>query len=148
MPGWTQRAADAFDRQGLAVYARIVRRSREEIWTAIGLVGIPFALAAADGARTGGRSALYQGALLGYGLHAITHIGASVARRGYTPGVATTPLLVAGFSLAAAGELLRQRVPFHPAAGAVTILLGAWVPVSHAVARRAARARRGRRIRP
>jgi hypothetical protein len=148
MPGWTQRAADELDRQGLAVYGRVVRRSRAEVWTAIGLVGIPFALAAADGARTGGRSALYQGALLGYGLHALPHIGASIARRGYTPGVATAPLLVAGFSVLAAGELLRRRVPFHAAAGAVTIVLGAWVPLSHGIARRAVRARQRRRIRP
>lgn len=148
MPGWTQRAADELDRQGLAVYGRLLRRSRGEIWTAIGLVGIPFAVAAALGARSGGRSAVYQGALLGYGLHALPHLGASIALRGYTPGVATTPLLVAGFSLAAAGELLRQRVPLRPAAGALTIALGAWVPVSHALARRAARARRARRIRP
>ncbi|MCR8671938.1 HXXEE domain-containing protein, partial [Agrococcus sp. HG114] len=107
MPGWTARVADGLDRRGLAAVGRVVRRSPAEVWTAIGLVGLPFAAAAAEGARTRGRSALFQGALLGYGLHAITHVGSAVVGRAYTPGLATTPVLVAGFSIAAAGELLR-----------------------------------------
>nr|WP_277603977.1 HXXEE domain-containing protein [Agrococcus sp. ARC_14] len=139
MSAWTHRVADDLDRRGLAVVGQAVRRSRAEVWTAIGLVGVPFALAAAAGARTAGRSALYQGALLGYGLHAISHIGGTIASRSYTPGVATSPVLVAGFSIAAAAELFERRVPMHPAATAVAMVLGAWVPASHVIARRALR---------
>ncbi|WP_084154871.1 HXXEE domain-containing protein [Agrococcus lahaulensis] len=146
MPGWTARTAEALDRRGLAAVGRLVRRSRAEVWTAIGLVCVPFAIAAAEGARTAGRSALYQGALLGYGLHAITHVGSSIAWRGYTPGVATAPVLVAGFSIAAAGELLRRRVPLRPAATGIAVALGAWVPLAHVVARRWTSGDRGPRL--
>lgn len=140
MPGWTQRVADDLDLRGLAVVGHLVRRTRAEVWTAIGLVGVPFAVAAAEGARTEGRSALYQGALLGYGLHAISHVGGTVAARSYTPGLATTPALVAGFAVAAITELVQRRVPPHPAATAVAVAIGAWVPLSHVLARRMLRA--------
>lgn len=141
MPGWTQRVADDLDRRGLAVVGQLVRRSRPEVWMAIALVGVPFAVAAAEGARTAGRSPLYQGALLGYGLHAVSHIGGSIAARGYTPGVATTPGLVAGFTVIAGAELARRRVPPHPASTAVALALAAWVPLAHVIARRALRRR-------
>ncbi|GEK79467.1 HXXEE domain-containing protein [Agrococcus baldri] len=141
MPGWTQRVADDLDLRGLAVVGHLVRRTRTEVWTAIALVGVPFAVAAAEGARTGGRSALYQGALLGYGLHAISHIGGTVTARAYTPGLVTTPVLVAGFSIATAAELVQRRVPLHPATTAVAMALGACVPLSHVIARRILRHR-------
>jgi hypothetical protein len=62
-------------------------------------MGTVVATAAAHGAHTGGRSRLYQAALAGFGLHATTHIGRSVALRRYTPGMVTAPLVVAPFSL-------------------------------------------------
>lgn len=141
MPGWTQQVADDLDRRGLAVIGQHVRRSRAEVWSAIALVGVPFAVAAAVGERTAGRSALYQGALLGYGLHAISHLGSSIATRSYTPGLVTAPAAVAGFSVLAAIELFRRRVPMHPASSAVALALSAWVPLSHVVSRRVLRTR-------
>lgn len=141
MPGWTQRIADDLDRRGLAVVGHLLRRTPGEVVTAIALVGVPFAVAAAEGARTAGRSALYQAALLGYGLHAISHLGGSIAARGYTPGIVTTPVAVVGFSVAAAAELIARRVRMRSAAAPLALVLGAWVPVTHVLARRILRHR-------
>ncbi|MDN5854818.1 MAG: HXXEE domain-containing protein, partial [Actinomycetia bacterium] len=65
---------------------------------AIGMMGVVVAAAAAAGARTRGRSDFFQTTLAGFGLHALMHLGQSAAARGYTPGVATAPALVAPFS--------------------------------------------------
>jgi Protein of unknown function with HXXEE motif len=77
---------------------------------ALALMGGFMATAAAAGARTGGRSPLYQAALTGFGLHAITHVASALALRRYTPGLVTAPLIVAPFSLWAARELRRCGV--------------------------------------
>ncbi|MGW0520234.1 HXXEE domain-containing protein [Crossiella sp. NPDC003009] len=63
--------------------------------TAIGLMGLLVAAAAAQGARTGGRSEYYQTVLAGFGLHGIVHIGQSLVERRYTPGVVTAPGVIA-----------------------------------------------------
>jgi len=42
---------------------------------------------------------------------------------------------------AAGAELLARRVPAHPWASATAVLLGAWVPASHVIARRLLRPR-------
>ncbi|MFE2147875.1 HXXEE domain-containing protein, partial [Streptomyces sp. NPDC059456] len=60
--------------------------------------------------RTGGRSAFYQAALNGFGLHGLVHLGQAAATRGYTPGVVTSPLLVVPFTLWARGRLRRAGV--------------------------------------
>ena len=87
-----------------------LRMSPGHAATAIGLVGLVVAAAAADGARTGGRSGFYQTVLAGFGLHAVTHVGQSALARGYTPGVVTAPLVVAPFSWWAWQQLRRAGV--------------------------------------
>ncbi|MER6517494.1 HXXEE domain-containing protein [Streptomyces sp. NPDC001553] len=81
-----------------------------EFATAVGLMGLIVAAAAADGLRTGGRSAFYQASLDGFGLHGLVHLANSAATRGYTPGVATSPLIVVPFTLWARGRLRRAGV--------------------------------------
>lgn len=88
----------------------LMRQDQEHVTTAIGLMGLVVAAAAADGARTGGRSAFYQTVLAGFGLHAATHVAMSAAQRGYTPGVVTAPLVVAPFSLWAWRTLRRRGI--------------------------------------
>ncbi len=78
--------------------------------TAIGVMGGVVGYAAYDGVRTGGESDLYQAALLAYGLHGLTHLGTAAVVRGYSPGVATTPVAVLAFSWWARGRLARARV--------------------------------------
>ncbi|AUN41405.1 HXXEE domain-containing protein [Tsukamurella tyrosinosolvens] len=84
--------------------------------TAIGAMGVAVGAAALDGARTGGRSAWYQSALLAYGLHGVSHLAMAARCGGYAPGVATTPITVLPFWLWASSRLAREGVR-RPAAG-------------------------------
>ncbi|QFZ22671.1 HXXEE domain-containing protein [Saccharothrix syringae] len=107
--------------------------------TAIGLVGVVVAAAAADGARTGGRSPFFQAVLTGFGLHSVTHVLGSAVFRGYTPGVVTAPVVVAPFSVWAIRQLRRAGIRVHPSPRALI-----WFPVTvgaaHAIARLVTRA--------
>ncbi|MFI8500298.1 HXXEE domain-containing protein [Streptomyces sp. NPDC085524] len=121
------------------IWHRIEGVDGREFATAVGFMGLVVAAAAADGYRTGGRSAFYQASLNGFGLHGLVHLAQAAATRGYTPGVVTSPLLVVPFTLWARGRLRRTGVlrPTRPAdlvrglavAGAATV-------AAHAAARR------------
>src|SRR5690606_23767170 len=78
---------------------------------AIGLMGCVVLAASAEGARTGGRSPLYQAVLAGFGLHTLTHLASAAVLRGYTPGVVTAPLVAAPFTLWARHRLRRAGGP-------------------------------------
>ncbi|MFL1426511.1 MULTISPECIES: HXXEE domain-containing protein [unclassified Nocardiopsis] len=124
IPGWSRRARPRLRRELPWVPERVWDRldvSPAHNATAIGLMGLVVAAAAADGARTGGRSGFYQTVLLGFGLHAVTHVAQSAATRGYTPGVVTAPLVVAPFSLWAWSRLRAAGVPAAPGGGAAAV---------------------------
>ncbi|PSL00707.1 uncharacterized protein with HXXEE motif [Murinocardiopsis flavida] len=136
----------------------LLRTDQEHMATAIGLMGLITAAAAADGARTGGRSGFYQWMLTGFGLHAGSHLALSAAWRGYTPGVVTAPLVVAPFSAWALRTLHRHGVlrpmtvgdTVRSVAMAPALIVGVHAAASGIVrARRALRSRRaaGRRTR-
>ncbi|GAA2670301.1 MULTISPECIES: HXXEE domain-containing protein [Actinosynnema] len=111
---------------------------RVESAVAIGAVGLVMAAAAADGARTGGRSRLFQAALTGFGLHAVTHVGASAVFRGYAPGVLTAPTVVAPYALWAWRRLRREGVwrgGSRAALAAFPLVVGG----AHVLAKRVAR---------
>ncbi|MFD7231245.1 HXXEE domain-containing protein [Streptomyces sp. NPDC059881] len=109
-----------------------------EFAVAVGAMATIVGAAAVAGRRSGGRSGFYQGALGGFGLHGLVHLGQAAAFRGYTPDSATSALLVVPFTLWARGRLRRAGVlrPTRPrdvltglaTAAAATV-------VSHAVAR-------------
>jgi Protein of unknown function with HXXEE motif len=71
------------------------------------------AAAAVAGARTGGRSRLFQWTLDAYGLHGIGHIASAVLLRRYTSGSATSPLVVIPFWLWARRALAAEGVPLR-----------------------------------
>lgn len=98
--------------------------SQAHVSTAVGLMGALMATASAAGARSGGRSRLYQTALLGFGAHAVTHVGSTLVLRRYTPGVVTAPLVVAPFGLWAAARLRAHGVELR--VGSKSYL---WFPV-------------------
>jgi hypothetical protein len=79
--------------------------------TGVAAVGLVVAAAAVRGYRTQGRSAFYQNALLGFGLHGLGHIGMSLLTGSYVSGVATTPLVVLPFWLWATRTLNQADVP-------------------------------------
>ncbi|WUS96455.1 HXXEE domain-containing protein [Streptomyces sp. NBC_00708] len=111
--------------------------SQREVNTAIGLMGVVVAAAAADGARTGGRSAFFRTTLAGFGLHGLVHMAQSAAYGGYTPGVATSPTVVVPYALWA---LRRLRAAGIPTGGAGTAAAGvAFLPVAVAGVHTAAR---------
>jgi hypothetical protein len=115
--------------------AKVLPMSRTEAATAIGLTGAAMAAASAAGAATGGRSRFFQASLMGFGLHAGTHLAQSVALRRYTPGLVTTPLVVIPFSLWAWRRLKADGVPIAPSDRRLNLALAAVVPLSHAIAR-------------
>ncbi|WP_427895809.1 HXXEE domain-containing protein [Kribbella sp. GL6] len=114
---------------------KVLPMSRTEAATAIGLTGVAMAAASAAGAATGGRSKFFQASLLGFGLHAGTHLAQSVALRRYTPGLVTTPLVVIPFSVWAWRRLQASDVPIAPSDRRLNLALAAVVPIAHAIAR-------------
>ncbi|MFH8581758.1 HXXEE domain-containing protein [Streptomyces zaomyceticus] len=112
-----------------------------EFALAVGVMAAFVGAASVAGARTGGRSAFYQGALNGFGLHGLVHLAQAAVVRGVTPGSVTSPLVVVPFTLWARGRLRRAGVLRPSGAGGVVAGLGvaaAATVVAHAVARRLA----------
>ncbi|MFE3495473.1 HXXEE domain-containing protein [Streptomyces sp. NPDC059175] len=110
-----------------------------EFTVAVGAMAAVVGAAATAGARSGGRSGFYQAALNGFGLHGLVHLAQAALVRGYTPGSATSPLIVLPFTLWARGRLRTAGV-LRPARtrdvlAGLTTAAGA-VIVSHAVARK------------
>ncbi|MEU2790691.1 HXXEE domain-containing protein [Streptomyces sp. NPDC007100] len=115
---------------------------QREFTVAVGAMAVIVAAASVHGHRTGGRSAFFQGAVNGFGLHGLMHLAQAAAVRGYTPGSATSPFIVVPYAVWARGRL-RRAGRLRPAgardvagglaaAGAATVL-------SHFVARRLVR---------
>ncbi|MEU6878310.1 HXXEE domain-containing protein [Streptomyces sp. NPDC046712] len=93
-----------------AVWKAMESVDEREFAVAVAAVGAVVAAAAAAGHRSGGRSGFYQAALNGFGLHGLVHLAQAAAVRGYTPGSATSPLIVVPFTLWARGRLRRAGV--------------------------------------
>lgn len=96
---------------------RVRGLSRREVALAIGCVGSVMAGASLAGLRTRGRSPLFRGAVLAFGLHGAGHLAASLGARGYTTGVATVPVVVLPYWLHARRVLDRYGLSEadHPA---------------------------------
>jgi hypothetical protein len=111
--------------------------SQRHVNVAIGLMGGLMAGASALGARTGGRSPVFQAALAGFGLHGVTHLAQAAITRGYTPGVVTAPVVVIPFSVWAWRRLRAAGVTDGPgpsslwAAAAVPMVLGGVHALAH-----------------
>ncbi|WP_326663443.1 HXXEE domain-containing protein [Streptomyces sp. NBC_00385] len=131
MAGWLRTARPELRKRMPWVPERVWRRtalSQREVNTAIGLMGGIVAAAAADGARTGGRSPFFGTVLAGFGLHGVVHLAQSAAYGGYTPGVVTSPTVVIPYSLWA---LRRLREAGVPVGGGRTVATGlAFLPVA------------------
>ncbi len=126
MGGWVDRARPRLRRRFPRVPDRVwdlMRVTPAQAAIAIGAVGVVVAAAAADGARTGGRSRFYQAALLGFGLHTGSHVAQSAITGGYTPGVVTAPIVAAPFSIWAVRRLRRAGVPIDPGGSPASALL-------------------------
>lgn len=110
---------------------------------AVALMGLAMATASAAGVRSGGRSPLFRGALLGFGVHGFTHIAMALAARRYVTGVATAPTVVIPFWLWARRELAWAGVRDDDRAAVLAALAFLpLVPGAHAAAHRLLRGRR------
>ncbi|MFH9724475.1 HXXEE domain-containing protein [Streptomyces sp. NPDC017254] len=124
-----------------AVWRAAESVDEREFTLAVGVMAAVVGAAAVAGARSGGRSAFYQGALNGFGLHGLVHLAQAAAVRGVTPGSVTSPLVVVPFTLWARGRLRRAGV-LRPS-GLLDVVAGLGVAagatvLAHAVARRLA----------
>ncbi|MEV5605905.1 HXXEE domain-containing protein [Streptomyces sp. NPDC052299] len=140
MAGWHRTARPRLRKRLPWVPDRVWDRaapSQREVNAAIGLMGVLIAAAAADGARTGGRSPFFRTVLAGFGLHGVVHLAQSAAYGGYTPGVATSPTVVIPYSLWALRRLRAADIPVGGARDAALglALLPAAVAGAHAAAR-------------
>ena len=126
LPGWVPMPASARE-QGL---------TSRHVACGVATVGLVVAAAAVHGYRTHGRSALYQNALLGFGLHGLGHLGMSLLTGGYASGVATSPTIVLPFWLWATRALNQAGVPNRRSVPAAIALTAGSIAAGHAVAAR------------
>ncbi|WP_442816620.1 HXXEE domain-containing protein [Streptomyces sp. NBC_01304] len=143
VPHWVRTGVPELRKRYPQVPERIWQRLEsidgKEFATAVAGVAVLLTAIAAEGHRTGGRSALYQTALNGFGLHGLVHLAQAAAFRGYTPGSVTSPLLVVPFTLWARGRLRRAGVLRPTRAREVAqglAFAGVAAVGAHAVARR------------
>ncbi|MCL2850384.1 MAG: HXXEE domain-containing protein [Micrococcales bacterium] len=94
---------------------------------AISVMGVAFAAASAAGVVTRGRSPVFRGALLGFGLHGYGHLLASALTRGYTSGAVSAATTVIPYWHWARKVLADHDLSDHDR-GAITYALAA-VPV-------------------
>ncbi|WP_223190957.1 HXXEE domain-containing protein, partial [Nonomuraea terrae] len=122
MAGWTRRARPRLERHVPWVPWERLDLPQRHVNTAIGLMGGVIAGAAAMGARTGGRSATFQAALAGFGVHGVGHLAQAAVTRGYTPGAVTAPLVVIPYALWAWRRLREAGVPTSAGPSTATAL--------------------------
>ncbi|MFE9309684.1 HXXEE domain-containing protein [Streptomyces sp. NPDC006706] len=143
VPGWQRRGVpvlrERFPGVPEAVWRRLGSVDAREFAVAVGMMGAIVAAASASGRATGGRSEFYQTALNAFGLHGLVHLAQAAAVRGYTPGSATSPVLVVPFTLWARARLRRAGVlrPTRPRDLVLGLgLAGVATVASHAAAHR------------
>jgi hypothetical protein len=109
--------------------------SAEHFRTGVGIMAVLMAAAAADGARTKGRSPFFQLILDGFGLHGLGHLASAALARRYTFGVATAPVIVIPYWLWARRELARDGVRLEPVSPKAALALPSVLIGVHALTR-------------
>ena len=82
--------------------------SPSQFLAVFGMMGAVMGTATVLGIRSEGRSAVFRGALLGFGVHGFGHLAAAAATRQYVSGAITAPTMVIPFWLWARRELARD----------------------------------------
>ncbi|GAA2673189.1 MULTISPECIES: HXXEE domain-containing protein [Actinoplanes] len=96
----------------LPVPARLRRDGLSQRHVALGIaaMGLLIGAAAAEGVRSQGRSPIFRGVLLAYGLHGFGHLGMAAVAGRYVSGAATAPVIVIPYWLWARRELARHGI--------------------------------------
>jgi hypothetical protein len=84
--------------------------SQRHVAAGIATMGLVMGAAAAAGVRSHGRSPIFRGVLLGFGLHGFGHLGMTAAARQYVAGAATAPTVVIPYWLWARRELAKEGI--------------------------------------
>lgn len=82
--------AHAYERR----FGRRLPVTPEQMAVAVTVMGLLVGVASARGASSGGRSTLFRQVLLAHAAHSVSHVGASVVMRSYTPGVVSAAAVV------------------------------------------------------
>lgn len=142
-PGWI--------RSNLPELRRRVPQAPEGLWkhleqldekqfaVAVGVMGAGIAGVAAAGHRSQGRSGMFQTVLFGFGMHGAAHLAQAAIWRGWTPGSATSAVLVVPFSVWARRRLRAAGVlrPTTTLGAIASLPLAAGAVIgAHVVARR------------
>ncbi len=104
--------------------------SRQHLLTGMAVMASVMGAAAADGVRSGGRSPVFRGVLLAFGLHGFGHLAMAGAARQYVSGLLTAPTIVIPYWLWAREELAAEgiadvdRASLAVAAAGMPVLLG------------------------
>ena len=109
--------------------------SQQHLNVAISLMGAYIAGVSAVGVRSQGRSRLFRGVLLAFGLHGFGHIGATAALRQYTGGVATSPTIVIPYWLWARRELAHEGLSDRDGTAGWAVASLLLIPVVHVATR-------------
>ncbi|MEU0570066.1 HXXEE domain-containing protein [Nonomuraea sp. NPDC005983] len=146
MARWTRTARPRLEQRYPTVPWERFELSQKQVNVALGLMAGVMAGASALGARSGGRSPLFQSVLAAFGVHGAVHLAQAAVWRGYTPGVLTAPVVVIPFSVWAWRRLKAAGVPTRT--GPTTLASLAAFPLVtgavHALARILATPRRHR----
>jgi hypothetical protein len=126
MPAWVP-IPDDVRRDGL---------SQRHVNVGISLMGAYVAGASAVGVHSRGRSRLFRGLLLAFGLHGFGHIGATAALRQFTTGVATSPTIVIPYWLWARRALAREGLSDRDGTATWAAASFLLIPVVHVFTRR------------
>ncbi|MFL1897796.1 HXXEE domain-containing protein [Streptomyces tauricus] len=105
--------------------------SQRHVVSGIGVAATVMAAAMVQGVRSEGRSPVFRGALLGFGLHGFGHLAMAAAARQYVSGVVTAPTMVIPYWLWARNALAKAGIrdidgtAVAVAAAGMPMLLGA-----------------------
>lgn len=111
--------------------------SQVHVNLAMSAMGAVVAASAASGVRSGGRSTLFRGGLLAFGLHGFTHIASCLVAGRYTTGVVTSPLVVIPYWLWARRVLKQHGIrPEDPKAVVTTLAVFPALAGIHALVRK------------
>jgi len=97
---WSRRTLPRLRAEGWP--DRLVERlatTTPQFAVAAAVVGVAVLLAAWHGARTNGRSPLFQAAVLVFGWHGVVHVAQAVLVRGYVPGLAGAVFVVVPYAV-------------------------------------------------
>ncbi|MFC5826599.1 HXXEE domain-containing protein [Nonomuraea insulae] len=139
MARWVRAARPRLEERFPGVPWERLEVSQAHVNVAIGLMGGVMAGAAVAGARTGGRSAVFQAALAGFGAHGVVHLAQAALARGYTPGVVTAPVVVIPYSVWAWRRLRKAGVPARSGQAhlvALPLVLAGVHALAHAIVKR------------